>query len=260
MEKLSTTIPESPATDGISVSRWLAAYIVFLLVCGGILTWLISIQPTGWAETASAIVDALQKKQTWADAAEKFKSTFTATNPAIKLLTAAVYLSLCTTFLPLPTGWLIAAVATRQAAVGGDLWSTVLLVSLVGAAGSTIANLNDYHLFTWLLRHKRIAAVRDTAAYHRAAAWFDRSPFSIVVIFNVIPIPVDLIRMLATMKRYHRLPFAAANFLGRFIRYGVIAFVTYWWNLGWIAVVALLALAAVMAIARLAMHIGKKLI
>jgi membrane protein DedA with SNARE-associated domain len=53
--------------------------------------------------------------------------------------------------------------------------------------------------------------------------------------------------MLATTYRYPRLPFAAANLVGRFIRYGVIAFVTY--SLGsqgkW-AVLALLGVAVVL--------------
>jgi len=68
----------------------------------------------------------------------------------------------------------------------------------------------------------------------------------LVLIFNIIPIPVDAVRVLATTGRYSRLPFAAANFLGRSIRYGLIAFVIYKWNLGWIGPVALLALAAVL--------------
>jgi membrane protein YqaA with SNARE-associated domain len=122
---------------------------------------------------------------------------------------------------------IVAAVAMKNVAVGPDVWTTTLAVAAVGAVASTMANLNDYHLFTWMLRNRRIGKLRDTKLYRVSARWFERSPFFLVTLFNILPIPVDVVRMLATTYRYGRLPFAAANFVGRFIRYAVIAFVTY---------------------------------
>ncbi|HUS47093.1 MAG TPA: hypothetical protein VNA25_02705 [Phycisphaerae bacterium] len=229
--------------DDISVRRWFAVYAIFLLACGVPLAILLIRQPWLWSQ--------------WV---EQFTATFRATSPAVKLLVMAVYLSACTTFFPLPTGWLIAAVATRQAAVGGGLWSTVLLVAGIGAAASTVANLNDYHLFTWMLRHHRISRVRHTRVHDAAARWFARSPFLLQVLFNIIPVPIDVVRMLASSCRYGRHGFAAASFIGRFIRYGVIAFVTYWWNLGWIAVVALLGLAIVLGLVRLLPWMARRIL
>ena len=136
-------------------------------------------------------------------------------DPAVKLLIFGIYISLCCTFLPLPTTPIVAALATREAAVTGELWSTVVLVGVVCAAASTIANLNDYHIFTWMLRSRQVAGVRRTRMYACAARWFARSPFVILVIFNIAPIPVDVIRMLAATHRYPRVPFAAANFVGK---------------------------------------------
>ena len=124
------------------------------------------------------------------------------------------------------------------------------MVAIVGAIGSTIANLNDYHLFTWMLRHRHVAKVRDTRAHRAGVRWFAACPFWLLVVFNIVPIPVDMVRMLATTYRYPRRQFAAANFLGRFVRYGVIALVTYRWNLGWVAVVALLAMAVMLGAVR----------
>ncbi|MDY6913140.1 MAG: VTT domain-containing protein [Planctomycetota bacterium] len=226
--KLAILQPHLP--DDVKVRHWFMFYGLLLVAAAVGLWLLISQQP--WS---------------WSDWRYETAGTFAATSPAIKLLGFAVYLSLCCTFLPMPTGWIVAGVATQQAAVGTNFWTTMLMVAAAGAAGSTIANLNDYHLFTWILRNRRIAKVRQTKTYNAAARWFARAPFLLLVIFNVIPIPVDVIRMLATTYRYPRVPFAAGNFIGRFIRYGVIAFVTYFWNLGWIAVVALLALAVVLA-------------
>lgn len=229
--------------DGVSVRRWFAFY--GLLVLAGALPLAVLIALEGWSY------------QAWADNASE---TFAETGVGIKLLVFVLYLSICCTFLPLPTGWLVAGMATRQAAVTGELWSTVLVVATVGGLGSMVANLNDYHLLTWVLRSRRVARVRDTRTYQAAARWFARAPFFILIVFNVLPIPVDVVRMLATTYRYPRVPFACANFVGRFLRYGVIAFVTFWWDLGLVAVLALLALAVVLAAARLIPATGRRLL
>ena len=77
--------------------------------------------------------------------------------------------------------------------------------------------------------------------------------------FNVVPIPVDVSRPLAVSHGYPRLRFAAANFLGRFLRYLVIASVTYLFKeKGWMVTVGLLALATVMVLAKGASHWRKR--
>ena len=170
---------------------------------------------------------------------------------ATKLVLFATYMMICCTFLPLNTSWLVAAVAMQDVAVADSLLGTMLLVATVGAAASTIANLNDYHLFTLLLRTRHVGRVRDARWHERAGRWFDRQPFGLLLVFNIVPIPVDVARMLAATRRYPRLPFAAANFLGRFLRYAIIAAVTYaLGKQGWVAVVALLGLAVVLAVGR----------
>jgi len=231
------------------VLRWFVFYGMYLLA--GVVALAVLISAEHW---------------TWDDWTHNTAETFANTSPALKLVGFLVYISLATTFLPLPTGWIVAGVATREAAVAAG-WSdgplavltlTTLTVATIGATGSVIANLTDYHLFTWMLRSHRIAKVRSTRAYLAAARWFERSPFWILVIFNIIPIPVDVVRMLATTHRYPRVPFAAANFIGRFIRYAVIAYVTYRFNLGWIAVVALLAVAVVLGVMKIIPRAARK--
>ena len=253
--------------DRVSVRHWFAFYVLFLLLCGVPLAILVAGQPWTWSQWAQVFRDLPflhgsrpPPEGTWSQWAQQFGDTFRDTDVKVKLLAAAIYLSMCTTATPLPTGWLVASVATRQAAVGPDVWTTTLIVAAVGAAASTIAHLNDYHLFTWLLRRRRVSHVRDTRLYRAAAPWFHRSPFALLLVFNVVPIPVDVIRLLAITCRYPRLPFAAAGFLGRFIRYAVFAFVTYWWNLGWIAPVALLGLSAVLGAGRIAAPLAVSLL
>jgi membrane protein YqaA with SNARE-associated domain len=245
----SSINPPEPHTDryalpdNVSVLRWFLAYGVSVGMCLAALLILIARQDWSWSQ--------------WTD---DFPKALRETDAAIKLLVMVVYLSVCTAFLPLPTGWLIACVAMREAAVGPEVWTTTLLVAVFAAFGSTIANLNEYHLVTWMLRHHRLAAVRHTRTHQAAERWFARSPFLICVIFNIIPIPIDVVRMIATSCRYARVPFAAANFVGRFVRYGVIAFVTYYWDLGWIAVVVLLGVAVVLGAWRLGPPMVRKLL
>jgi len=170
---------------------------------------------------------------------------------ALKVLLFAIYISLACTFLPLPTGWLAAALATRDVGLSQNVWMATALVASVGAAGSVVANLHDYHLFTWVLRHRRIAQIRRTHLYRRAAKWFSRRPFALLVAFNVLPIPIDVVRMLAATYRYPLRRFAAANFIGRWFRYAILAFVTFeLGSHGWVAVLTLLAAAVILGVAR----------
>jgi membrane protein YqaA with SNARE-associated domain len=216
--------------DGISVVRWFAFYAVMLAMVGAWLGILL-------------LGPAAGSFDSWA----QFKSS----PPEVKLLTFGIYISFCCTFLFLPANWIVAVVATRTLAVGTGLWDTVLLVGLVGATASTIANLNDYHLFTWMLRHHRVAKVRHTRIYKIAARWFDKSPFFLVAVFNILPIPVDVVRMLAATHRYPRVPFAAANFVGRLIRYGAIAYLVYYFELSvTAATMIMLGLAVAMLLAK----------
>ncbi len=237
-EQPATLVPANPPADTVSVLRWFLFYIVGFIAA--VMAVILLLGERGWQGEASmsGVAEAMRQMP-----------------PAAKLLVFAMYASVCTTFLPLPTGAVVAAMATREAAVAGSLAGTTLLVATVGALASTVANLNDYHLFTWILRSRHVAKVRHTKVYDTSAKWFSRSPFFLLAVFNVMPIPVDVIRLLAITYRYPRVKFAAANFAGRFIRYGVIAGVTYWlssWrtDAGWIAVLVLLGVAVTLGLSR----------
>lgn len=229
--------------DDVSIRRWVAVYAGYFLLLA-----------------VPLVMAIIAGGRTWDNWTNNTAETFRTSTEVAKLLGLALYLSLCCTFLPLPAMWIVSAVATQEFAVTGDVWTTTLIVASVGAFASMMANLNDYHIFTWMLRHHRIAAVRNTHTYRRAAKWFSRSPFLLLVVFNLIPIPVDVVRMLATTYRYPRLPFAAANFAGRFIRYGIVAFVTYELaDYGWVATVALLAFALALGLGRVILALARRM-
>ena len=226
--------------DRISVRRWFLLYA--MLLTAGVASLLLALQS-----------QALSVPRGWSD----FVAVLAQTSPPTKLLILGIYLSLCCSFLPLNTSWIVGAVATRHLAVGAGLWDTAALVASVGALGSTIGNLHDYHLFTWLLRRRRVAKLRETRLFQAAARWFHRSPFWALVVFNVLPVPVDVVRVVATTCRYSRLPFAAANFLGRFVRYATIAVIIYALAVSIeTAVLALLIVAAALIVGRATLPAG----
>ena len=233
MKDSATKTPEPPTdeSDGLSVKRWLAVYLTYLLAL---------------VIPASVMLDRLgvSWREFFADPGGVTESA----EPVLKLLIFAIYVSLASTFFPLPTGAIVSAVALQQFAPSPNIWITTLLVASVGAFASTVANLHDFHLFTLVLRHRHIARVRGTKFYDRAARWFGQRPFALLVIFNILPIPIDVIRMLAATYRYPLRPFAAANFIGRWIRYAVIAAFTFvMGDQGWLIAAALLAVAIILA-------------
>ncbi|MFH1417688.1 MAG: hypothetical protein ABII12_05305 [Planctomycetota bacterium] len=137
----------------------------------------------------------------------------------------AFYLSLCCTFFPAPTTWIVMLVASdmvaAQVGLVGMAPLRLAVVATVCAAATGIANLNEYHLFVYLLRKRRVAKVRDTRMFRTASRWFEKSPFWIVTLFSFLPIPVDVIRWLAITARYPRGRFFWAGFIGRWFRYAI---------------------------------------
>ena len=233
-EILDRTIALEVGPDRLSIRRWLLAYAAWLaaLILPALI--LLGDLPGDWRAVFLR------------------PGEFTAPSEQIlKLLIFATYVSLACTFLPLPTGWLVAALATRDVALSESLWVTTALVASFGAVGSTVANLHDYHVFTWMLRHHKIARVRRAKLHQRASRWFARQPFALLVVFNILPIPIDFVRMLSATCRYPLRPFAAANLIGRWVRYAVLALVTFKLGpRGGIAVIALLVAAVALGLIR----------
>lgn len=229
--------------ENMLLAPWFIAYGVLVAALGTAFVFLSSREGL-WAFG--------QPDQSLTERWDAFVQAFCQLSSGTKLLGFATYLCLCSTLLPLPTSWIVSAVAIPGYAVANNVWMTTFLLTLVGASASVVANLNDYHLFTGLLRHRGIAKIRHTRFYDASARWFAKDPFLILVVFNFIPIPVDVIRILAVTYRYPRWQFVIANFLGRALRYAVIAFTTFKLGRhGWIATVALLVMAFILSAERL---------
>jgi len=191
---------EIGAGDGVNLRLWFACYLGWLIALTGASLWGLSQidgggSPLGWC--------------VWILAGYAF------------------YLSLCCTFLPAPTTWIVMLAASDMVAASTGFDDHALLrlitVATIGAAASGVANLNEYHVFVYLLRKHRVAKLRQTRLYARAIDWFHASPFWLLTLFSFLPIPVDVIRWLAITARYSRKRFFWANFIGRWFRYAIWA-------------------------------------
>ncbi len=170
---------------------------------------------------------------------------------AAVLLAYFVYMSLACTFIPLPTAWII-------------LWLSgnfsPLLVALLGAVGTVIANLNDYYLFSFFLRYRHINRIRETELHKKALRWFYRAPFPTLAAATFLPIPLDFVRFLAISGRYPRWKFTVASFVGRFPRYLLLAYIGYELKLGRTAILIVLGVTAAVGITKFAIsHLGRML-
>jgi membrane protein YqaA with SNARE-associated domain len=131
------------------------------------------------------------------------------------LLDYFLYLCLCCQFIPLPT---IPAIALTAKVFHP------IIVSIVGAVGTAIANLNDYAILGWLFRNKKVKKVRDIHSYRRLLYYFDKKPFLTLTVGAFLPIPIDVIRLMAISRAYATWKYMLAAFVGRVPRYLIIAY------------------------------------
>ena len=126
-----------------------------------------------------------------------------------------LYMCLACQFFPIPTLPPIAFTA--------KLFHPALVAG-VGAVGTCIANLNDYVILGWLFRHQKVRKIRDISTYRKLLSFFDRFAFITLSVAAFLPIPLDVIRMLAISRAYPFPKYIAATFVGRFPRYLIIAY------------------------------------
>lgn len=165
------------------------------------------------------------------------------------------YLSMCCTFCPLPTAWIVMLAASNDVSLIADQRLRLAVVAGFGALGTAVANLAEYYVWTFVFRLGWAGRVRETRFYLWAARWFAVAPFGLLATVSLIPVPVDVIRWLAALCRYPRGRFFAAYYVGRWARYAMLGAVTIWLDLGmWhiiVVQVVLVMLAASQAAARL---------
>jgi len=160
------------------------------------------------------------------------------------------YYSVCCSFFPGPTGAIMVWLNVPPAGSALD----PVVVTLVAAIGTTIANLFDYHMIQFLMGYNLVGKLRKTTLYTVAERWFNRHPLLTIALWNLVPLPIDIARWLACMRGYPRYLFMLGSFLGRWPRYLAIAFgvrlISRWWLLDEQIVKWLLLLTAVAGVTR----------
>jgi len=133
------------------------------------------------------------------------------------------YFSLASTFVPLPTAWMVLYLASPDGFAALPPIARVIAVAAIGAMATGVSHVNAYHLITWLLRLGQAHKIRQTKLVVWAEKRFATSPFGLQIVFNILPLPMDPIRWLAVTTSYPLTTFFAAQAIGRFVRYLVFA-------------------------------------
>jgi membrane protein YqaA with SNARE-associated domain len=140
------------------------------------------------------------------------------------------YMSICSTFVPLPTNPVVL--------VMGRFYQP-LLVAVVGAFGTASANLLDYALISSIARTRIAERTKETYLYKFWMRLYRKVPFLALTLTNFLPVPIDFIRFISIFERYNRVWYFLACFTGRFPRYQLLAW------LGFILPVSLPVLVAI---------------
>ena len=146
------------------------------------------------------------------------------------------YMSLACNTIPLP--------ATPVVLYMGREYPWVA-VALVGGVATSLANLVDYEIFTSVFKTKLLRRIKDSEHSQASIRAFQKVAFLALVGANVVVFSWDLVRLVAIAAGYPRLKYAAATFVGRTVRYAILAAVGEFfepplWAIGVVAVVVAL--------------------
>ena len=73
----------------------------------------------------------------------------------------------------------------------------------------------------------RARIYQRSGEHGKALEWFARAPFATLTVASFLPIPIDVIRILAVSADYPRTRYALATFAGRLPRYLLLAYLGY---------------------------------
>ncbi|MDP8248060.1 MAG: VTT domain-containing protein [Candidatus Tritonobacter lacicola] len=158
-----------------------------------------------------------------------------------------LYMSVASTFCPLPT----APPCLMLAEAYHPLIFATFLVASVGAIASAIANMHDYHILTYTFKFRPVDKIRQTRTHERSVRWFNKAPFITIAVASFLPLPIDVIRMLAISAVYPKMRFFFASLVGRWPRYAILAVIGYEWKPGWKALLAIVAASALAGLLKL---------
>lgn len=131
------------------------------------------------------------------------------------LVSYFLIMSVSCNLVPIPTFPIVLYVSHDYA-----IWMLVFF----GAVGASISAFIEYHIIDFLMRFDRIAKLKQNGKYQKYAGYFDRFSFRSIMLASLIPLPLDVIRILAITRRYSKWRYLLATFLGRIPRIFIFAF------------------------------------
>lgn len=173
-----------------------------------------------------------------------FAASFLMPPAARALARFFAYMSLASNTIPLPATPVVIYMGR------GYPW---FAVAILGAAATSLANLLDYEIFSSIFKTKLLRKIKESEHSQASIRTFSRVAFPALVAVNVVLFSWDLVRLVAIAAKYSRVKYVAATFIGRTVRYAVLAaagefFEPPLWAIGVVAVV--LALPALVSWAR----------
>jgi len=132
-----------------------------------------------------------------------------------ELVSYFLVLSVSCNLVPIPTFPIVLYVSHDYA-----IWMIVLF----GSVGASISALIEYNIIDFLMRFDRIAKLKQNGKYQKYAGYFDRFSFRSIMLASLIPLPLDVIRILAITRKYSKWKYLLATFLGRIPRIFIFAF------------------------------------
>lgn len=117
-------------------------------------------------------------------------------------------------------------------------------IAAAATFGSVVVSFADYAMVESMLRRSRLAQqTRDSRLMQWGVKWMKRWPFGVVVVFSLMPLPISIIRVLAPVSGYPIGRYIAAQIVGRFPRFLILAMIGHAIQLPtWLLVTVTLAL------------------
>ena len=132
-----------------------------------------------------------------------------------KLAGFFVYMSAACSVLPLPTPPYV---------IGMGKIFNPYLIALLGAFGNSIAAFLEYHFISWLFsRNELQQKIEANKFFQRLTIFFNRAAFPCIVFTGFSPLPVDPFRFTAILTRYFMPKYLLAMFIGKYLRYYLLA-------------------------------------
>ncbi|MFQ5865140.1 MAG: hypothetical protein ACE5IW_07940 [bacterium] len=139
----------------------------------------------------------------------------TGTGQVFGLLGFFLLMCTATAYFPLPANLLV---------LGAIKSFDPLIVSFIGGLATLVAYFSEFVFFTVLFRFSKIASVKNSWLYKQVSPLFDKHRFVILSFASFLPIPSEPLRIYAITRKYSKLQYLLAGFVGRMPRYFLLGY------------------------------------